>query len=388
MGYPYTSLMPTHEQVVLDRIDALAPQLIGLSHSLHDDPELAYQEVRSAARCADLLQTGGFDVERQAYGLETSFAARSDTEGTHVVLCAEYDALPAVGHACGHNVIAAAALGAGLGLLPVSQQVGLRVTVLGTPAEEAGGGKVDLINAGAFAGVDVAMMMHPTPWDISGASGLAIEEWLVAVRGKASHASSEPQLGRNALDGLVAGYTAVAMLRQHLRPHQQVHGIITHGGDAPNIVPERAEASYYLRAIDMEDLDDLRGRVRACMEGAALATGTTVEISKAGHVYEPVKQNAALVAAFDRACEAIGRPFTPDPAGAGLSGSTDFGNVSQIVPGLHADMAVHSWPAVNHQHEFAAHCVGPDGDKTLIEGAKALALTALAVAADPGLVRR
>ena len=378
--------MSVLDQRVLARIDELAPSLLDLSHALYEDPELAYKEVRSAARCADLLASGGFDVERGAYGLPTAFAARGGGEGVHLVICAEYDALPGVGHACGHNVIAASAVGAGLGLLPAAAEAGLRLTVLGTPAEEAGGGKVDLIDAGAFERVDAAMMMHPAPYDEPGSVGLAIEEWSVVVRGKASHASAEPQLGRNALDGVVAGYSAIAMLRQHLRRHQQVHGIITHGGDAPNVVPELAAAAYYLRAADMADLEDLRARVRACLEGAATSTGTTVEIATQGHAYEPLRQNPGLVAAFARACETIGRPLTLDPAGPGLSGSTDMGNVSQLVPTLHADMAVHSWPAVNHQHEFAAHCVGPQGDQTLLEGAKAMALTALAFAADPSIV--
>jgi amidohydrolase len=376
--------MTTRDDAVLERIDGFAPQLLELSHSLHAEPELAYEEVRSAARCADLLESGGFTVERQAYGLSTAFAARSDGGAPHLVLCAEYDALPGVGHACGHNVIAAAAVGAGLGLLPAAGEMGFQVTVLGTPAEEAGGGKVDLILAGAFEGVDAAMMVHPAGLDLPTFG--AIEEWSVVVHGKASHASAEPSMGRNALDGVVAGYGAIAMLRQHLRPHQQVHGIITHGGDAPNVVPERCAAAYYLRAADMADLEDLRVRVRECLEGAALSTGTRVDIAQVGHVYEPLRQNAGLVAAFARACSQISRPLTPDPAGPRLSGSTDFGNVSQLVPALHADMAVHSWPAVNHQHEFAAHCVGPEGDQTLLEGAKAMALTALAFVEDPGLV--
>lgn len=377
--------MTPHDSAVLQRIDESATDLVELSHALYDEPELAYQEVRSADRCAALLERSGFHVERGAFGLPTAFAARAGTAGPHVVICAEYDALPGVGHACGHNVIAAAAVGAGLGLLEVADDVGLRVTVLGTPAEEAGGGKVDLINAGAFEGVDVAMMMHPSPFDEPGAVSLAIEEWSVVVSGMASHASSEPELGRNALDGVVAGYTALAMLRQHLAPLQQVHGIITHGGDAPNVVPERASAAYYLRAADMAGLKDLRTRARACLEGAATATGTTVEITSVGHVYEPLHQNPGLVAAFARACESIGRPLTPDPRGVQVSGSTDFGNVSQLVPALHADMAVHSWPMVNHQREFAVHCVGPQGDRTLLEGAKAMALTVLAYAEEPSL---
>ncbi len=321
-------------------------------------------------------------------GSRTAFAARAGTTGPHLVICAEYDALPGVGHACGHNVIAASAVGAGIALASVAEDAGLRVTVLGTPAEESGGGKVDLINAGALEGADFAMMVHPTPFDAFTSAGLAIDEWEVVYTGRASHASSAPQLGRNALDGVVAGYTALAMLRQHLAPWQQVHGIITDGGEAPNVVPERAAASYYLRAIDNAGLMDLRERARACLEGAATATGTSVEIRQVGNAYEPVKQNAVLATVFGQACEAIGRPFTPDPAGTeDMGGSTDFGNISQLVPALHADLAVHSWPAVNHQHEFAAHCVTPAGDKTMLEGAAALALTALAVAADPTLIK-
>jgi metal-dependent amidase/aminoacylase/carboxypeptidase family protein len=167
-----------------------------------------------------------------------------------------------------------------------------------------------------------------------------------------------------------------------------VHGVIVDGGDAANVVPERTEASYYLRAVDLDDLEDLRARVRACLEGAATATGTTVEIRPEGHVYEPVDAHAWLAQVFTDACRAIGRDETPDPRGDRLGGSTDFGNVSQLVPGLHADLAVHSFPAVNHQHEFAAACVGEHGDRTMLDGAKALALTALAVAAHPERVTR
>jgi amidohydrolase len=245
---------------------------------------------------------------------------------------------------------------------------------------------VDLIRAGAFDGVDAALMVHPTPYDDHAPRSLAIEEWRVVHRGRASHASAEPHLGLNALDGVVQGYTAIAMLRQHLREHQQVHGVIVDGGAAANVVPERTEASYYLRAVDLDDLDDLRRRVRACLEGAATATGTTVEIRPEGHVYEPIDAHPGLAAAFGEACRALGRAHTPDPRGDRLGGSTDFGNVSQLVPGLHADLAVHSFPAVNHQHEFAAACVTEAGDRTLLDGAKALALTALAVANDPALV--
>jgi amidohydrolase len=371
---------------VASRVDALAPSLVGLSHAIAADPELAYAEHRAAARCADLLDEHGFAVERGCHGLPTAFAARLGSTGPHVVLCAEYDALPGVGHACGHNVIAASAVGAGLALAPLVESAGLRLTVLGTPAEEVGGGKVDLIRAGAFEGVDAALMVHPTPYDDHAPQGLAIEEWRVVYRGRASHASSAPELGLNALDGVVQGYTALAMLRQHLRPLQQVHGVIVDGGEAANVVPERAEASYFLRAGDVAALEDLRARARACLEGAALATGTTVHIEREGHVYEPIRTHPDLAAVFTEACTALGRPYTPDPAGPQVTGSTDFGNVSQLVPAVHADLAVHSWPAVNHQHEFAAACVAEAGDRTMLDGAKALALTALAVARDPSVL--
>jgi len=271
-------------------------------------------------------------------------------------------------------------------LRPLVDEAGLRLTVLGTPAEELGGGKVDLIDAGAFEGVDAALMMHPTPFDDYSPTTLAIEEWRVVHHGVPSHASAAPELGRNALDGIVQGYVALAMLRQHLRPWQQVHGIIVDGGQAANVVPERAEASYFLRAKSNEDLEDLRQRARACLEGAATATGTRLEISKQGHAYEPIKRHAGLASVFTSACEAIGRPFNPDPKGDSIGGSTDFGNVSNVVPGIHPYLSVDSDPAVNHQHEFAAACVSEAGDRAVLDAAKALALTALAVAADPGVL--
>ncbi|MGZ4597816.1 MAG: amidohydrolase [Actinomycetes bacterium] len=371
---------------VRTRVDEVAPELVALSHAIAADPELAYEEVRASAACADLLERHGLQVERGAYGLPTAFAARAGSHGPHVVVCAEYDALPGVGHACGHNIIAASGAGAGIALAGVAEEAGLRVTVLGTPAEESGGGKVDMIRAGALEGVDFAMMVHPSPFDVHDSRGLAIEEWEVVYRGQASHASYAPQLGRNALDGLVAGYSAIAMLRQHLAPLQQVHGVITDGGAAANVVPERAAATYYLRALDLPGLEDLRHRVHACLEGGATATGTTVEVRTVGNTYDPVDPHPGLVATFGAACAEIGRAYTPNPAGEELGGSTDFGNVSQLVPAVHADLAVHSWPAVNHQHEFAAHCVTAVGDRTMLEGATALALTAVAVAADPSII--
>ena len=383
-----TSFTADDVSAVSNTVDSIANTLVELSHSIAADPELSYDEHRAAARCADLLETHGFAVERASYGYPTSFAARLGGGSTHIVLCAEYDALPVVGHACGHNIIAASAVGAGLALAPLLEAADLRLTVLGTHAEEVGGGKVELINAGAFDDADAALMMHPTPYDEYGPRTLAVEEWCVVYKGHASHASAAPELGLNALDAVVAGYSNIALLRQALRKHQQVHGVIVDGGKAANVIPERAEASYYLRAVDMDDLEDLRTRVRACLEGAATATGTSVEITVTGYVFESLNPHDALVATFTEACEAIGRTICPDPRGEELAGSTDFGNVSQRIPGLHADMAVYSFPAVNHQHDFAAACVTPEGDRTMLDAAKGLALTALAVGADPEILTR
>lgn len=384
---PANGFTATDVRTITTNVESISDELLTLSHDIAADPELSYDEHRAAERCAALLEKHGFDVERGSYGQPTSFTARLGTGATHVVICAEYDALPDVGHACGHNIIAASALGAGISLAPLLDAANMRLTVLGTHAEEVGGGKVELIDAGAFDDADAALMMHPSPYDEYGPKALATEEWRVVYRGRASHASAAPELGLNALDAVIAGYTNISLLRQSFRKYQQVHGVIVDGGKAPNVVPERAEASYYLRAVDMEDLEDLRTRVRACLEAAAIATGTTVAISLNGYVYESLKPNENLVATFSRACDAIGREFVADPTGNELSGSTDFGNVSQRVPGLHADMAVYSSPAVNHQHEFAAVCVSADGDKTMLDGAKALALTALAVAANPTIVK-
>lgn len=377
-----------HVATITAAVDGLAEQLLTLSHDIAADPELSYDEHRAAERCASLLESHGFAVERASYGQPTSFAARLGSGSTHVLICAEYDALPDVGHACGHNIIAASGVGAGLALAPLADAGDFRLTVLGTHAEEVGGGKVELIDAGAFDDADVALMMHPTPYDEYGPTSLAIEEWNVVYTGQASHASAAPHLGRNALDGVVAGYSNIALLRQYFKPWQQVHGVIVDGGSAANVIPERAEASYYLRANSMEDLEDLRAKVRSCLEGAAAATNTEVEITVNGYVYESLKPHAGLVRTFTAACDAIGREFAVDPDGDSPAGSTDFGNVSQRVPGLHADMAVHSYPAVNHQHEFAAACRSPEGDQTMLDGAKALALTALAVAADPGILQQ
>ncbi len=385
-------LSPVWVSRVRAAVDRHRGELVDLARRLAAEPELAYEEFASSQRCAEIAARHGLEVTHPAYGLATAFTAtagpRTGPDGRrlpHLVFCAEYDALPEVGQACGHHLIAATALGAGLVLAELADDLGVRVTVLGTPAEETGGGKIDLLAAGAFDDADAALMVHPSPYDDYGPQALAIVEWQVSVHGRTAHASSEPHLGRNALDGLIAGYVAIGLLRQHLRNHQQVHGIITHGGAAPNIVPDHTEAMYYLRAASVDDLDDLMQRVRAALEGAATATGTTVTITQHGHAYEPLRPHPGLVTAFTAACQALGRRAV-EPEPQRISGSTDFGNVSQRLPGLHAEMSVHSWPISNHQAEFVAHCLAEPGIQMLLDAVAALVLTAVQIGRDPAVL--
>jgi amidohydrolase len=320
-------------------------------------------------------------VEHPAYGLETSFAARVGSGGPEVVICAEYDALPGVGQACGHNIIAAAALGAGYALASIADDMGFRVTVLGTPAEEKYGGKIDLIEAGAFESASAAMMIHPTPTDVVDPNVIAIAELDVHFHGKTAHASAYPHLGVNALDAFVQGYVNISTLRQQLLPTDKVHGIVVEGGEAPNIIPDYTRSSWYVRAQTRDRLDELMARVAACFEGAAAATGCTVEVEPIGHVYDELISNPTMVDLFEANARALGRKMA---RGSELppsqAGSTDMGNVSRVVPTIHPMVGIDSHPAVNHQAEFAAHTITPSGELAIRDGALAMAWTVIDLA--------
>ena len=364
-------------------IEARAGELTEISRWMYENPEVAYQERESSSRLADFLKGNGFAVEYPAYGLETAFVARAGDSGPEVIICAEYDALPGVGHACGHNIIATSALGAGIGLLEAANQLGFRVTVLGTPAEEKYGGKVDLINAGAFAAAAVAMMVHPSTHDVVDPSVISVAHIDVIFHGKTAHASAYPFLGINALDAFVQAYVNVSTLRQQLEATDKVHGIITHGGDAPNIIPDHTRSSWYVRAPQQDRLDVLLPRVLACFEAAATATGCTYEIEYVGHTYEDLISNPILVEMFAANSEALGRPMMRGKdLPPTVSGSTDMGNVSKLVPTIHPMISIDSTPAVNHQPEFAAHTITPAGEKGLIDGAVGMAWTVFDVASE------
>jgi amidohydrolase len=367
------------KQLAGHRVQTDAGRLIDLSHRVHATPELAFEEVASSAMLADALEAGGMPVRRAAYGLETAFEANAGQTGPRIVICAEYDALPAIGHACGHNIIGASAVGAGLALSTLAEELGFRVSVLGTPAEESGGGKVDLLKAGAFEDAAFAMMVHPAWLEVVDWPTLAWSRVEIAYHGRESHASMAPQRGLNALDAVNLSYMAIGALRQHILHTERIHGIITHGGDAANIVPKLTRATYFIRAANLEDLEPLRLRVVRCFEAGAVATGCELEVTWLGKDYDHVTTNPTLGSVYESNLSLLGRSALPGAAVADQVGSTDMGNVSQVVPSIHPLMSIESLPFVNHQAEFAACAVAPAGDKAIIDSALALAWTAIDV---------
>jgi amidohydrolase len=313
--------------------------------------------------------------------LKTSFAARTGTSGPEVIICAEYEALPEVGHACGHNLIASSSVGAGIALAGLAEELGCRITVLGTPAEESYGGKVDLIQAGAFTEAAVAMMVHPTDRNILDPFCLAIEHLDVHFYGKESHAAASPQKGINALDAAVAAYTNIALLRQALYPTDKVNGIITHGGNAPNVVPAYAAMSWYVRAASEARLAELQDKVLACLEAAASATDCRMEVERQGHRFLDLITNPLLAELFAENARALGRDMKhQSDYPIDEVGSTDMGNVSHQVPSIHPELTINPGKYVNHQKEYAAHTISSDGEQTLRDAALAMAWTTIDLA--------
>jgi amidohydrolase len=372
-----------------ERIEGERNALVALSHRIHATPELGFEEERAATWTAEMLDAAGFQVERGVCGLPTAFRARIGSGPLHVAICAEYDCLPDIGHACGHNIIAASAVGAGLALARVADDVGLTVTVLGTPAEENGGGKILLQERGGFDGVHVAMMVHPAPLDVVEPATLAFQQFDVHYHGKAAHASAFPEHGINAADAITVAQTAIGLLRQHIRPTDRIHGIVIRGGEAPNVVPAHTCARYVVRAHTMGDLASVRDKVMRCFEAGATATGARLELRNEQLAYAEVAHDRDLASLYRANAVALGRQL-PDlgPMAERFAGSTDMGNVSQSIPSIHPTIGLDSFPAVNHQPEFTAHCATPVADKATIDGAIAMAWTAIDAASDAGLSAR
>ncbi|BCY07372.1 amidohydrolase [Actinoplanes sp. L3-i22] len=367
-------------------VDAHARELIAFSHELHDHPETAYREHRAAAALADRLRRGGLAVTAPAYRLPTAVAGHAGSHGPRVVICCEYDALPGLGHACGHNVVAAAGLGAGLALAPLAAAIGGRITVLGTPAEEGGGGKILMAGRGAFDDAAAAMLVHPGPYEtvrphISAMTGLQ-----AVLLGRPAHASMFPELGVNALDALVLGYLGVSALRQHLSGTERVHGVIRDGGRTPSVVPSRASAVFLARAATIEQAHALRQRVIACLEGGAHAVGARLAVRTLWPEYREMWHNLPLAAAFTANLHRLGRsPLPPEQVPASRSGSTDLGDVSQLVPAVHPKLAISPPNIAQHTPEFARWAIAPTADRAVLDGAKALALTAVDIWLDARL---
>ncbi len=369
-------------------VEAAAADVVALSHDIHAHPELCFAEHHAAEAVAGVLAGAGLRVERGAFDLPTAVRATAGTGPLSIVVCAEYDALPAVGHACGHNVIASAAVGAGIALAAVADEVGLEVTVLGTPAEEGGGGKVLLIDRGAFEGAHAAMMVHPWHEDRLGATCLAVDHIEVHYHGREAHASAAPYKGINAADALTVAQVAIGLLRQHLEPGDQVHGIVTKGGDAPNIVPKETTGRFMVRARTLERLAVLRQRVERCFEAGSVATGCTLEIEDLAPAYSDFVDDEPLLAAWRGNAEALGRRYDADDAKVPLPTiSTDMANVSRVVPAIHPLIGLDSGGAVIHEPAFAEVAAGPSADRAVVEGAIAMAWTAIDAAVDEGLRR-
>lgn len=372
---------------VTDAVRRSADDLVALSHDIHDHPELGYSEHHAVAAVAALLEQRGHEVETGAYGVATALRARAGSGRPRVAILAEYDALPGIGHACGHNVICATAVGAFLAAAEVIADLDGSVELIGTPAEEGGGGKELIAQAGGFDEIDATVMLHPSSFEAAEHPWIGVRTVDITYTGVAAHASAMPFMGRNALDAAVNAYSAMAQLRQHMLPTDRVHGIITDGGQKPNIVPERAALTFYLRSAKPETLAVLAQRAEEIFTAAATMTGTSVEIGwDPTPVYLPVRNNAPLAARWASNVAEVGRRSLPlGVIPEALTGSTDLGNVSVRVPAIHPTLAIAPPGVTIHSPEFTAHAASAAADQGVVDGAIGLALTAIDYLADAQL---
>lgn len=379
--------MTTIDDSLASGVSGAQPRLVALSRDLYDHPEIAWEEVRSARRVADELSDNGFDITEKYCGLDTAFAARIGSGDLHIALCAEYDALPGLGHACGHNLISAISVGAALALAPVVDDLGVTLTVIGTPAEEGGGGKIELLDRGGFAGQHAAAMVHPGPVDVARARPFAVSHSHIAYAGKAAHAAAYPERGINAADAFTVAQVAIGLLRQQLPLSVRVHGLLTRGGEAPNAIPQHTEGRWYVRAETLAELAEIEPRVMRCFEAGALASGAALTVSAESKPYAEFRNDDDLLACYERRATAVGRRFSTGPDTMMARASTDMGNVSQVIPAIHPYIGIDSLPAVNHQPEFAAATITRAAETAITQGALALAGT-VADAASPGTIRQ
>ncbi|QSV46928.1 M20 family metallopeptidase [Geobacter benzoatilyticus] len=368
---------------IVDFVAGRKNDFAAIAEELYNNPETGLNEVRSSALLAAFLEKEGFRLERGIAGLPTAFRAETGAGGPVIALIAEMDALPVMGHACGHNVIAAAAVGAATALRRVLPPEAARIVVFGTPAEEQGIGKVDMIAHGAFDGVEFALMVHPSSRRYVIKHFLGLTRIRFIFTGKPAHAAAYPEEGINALDGVIQTFNGINALRQQLRQDVRVHGIITEGGVAPNIIPERAAAYFYVRADDLAEMERVKNRLVACAEGAALATGCRLEVEEDPRIMAPLKVNRTFSALYSAQLAYLGLQESENQPDKN-KGSSDIGNVSQVVPTIHPHVPIGDGINI-HSEAFARATVSEKGKAAVAEGATALALTAAELVARPEL---
>jgi amidohydrolase len=372
---------------VIEEIEAHRQQLRSLSLKIHSTPELGFQEVKAATWLTQYLEENGFSIERGICELATAFRGSYGERKPTIALLAEYDALPQLGHACGHNLIAGCAVGAAVASKPAIDQYGGSVLVIGTPAEELYGGKIIMVERGAFDKVDMAMMVHPEAYDIATTQALACISLHVEFFGKAAHAAANPEAGINALEAMLQSFIAINSLRQHIKDTARIHGIITDGGEAANVVPAHSAGSFLVRAEDDAYLDELKERVLNCFVGASTATGARLEYRWGEVRYAPMRNNLTLARLFQKNMQSLGRKvFLSDQTKA--FGSTDMGNVSQLIPSIHPHVAIAPREVLTHSPEFASAAASEAGIQGMLDSAKALAMTVVDLIASPEIVTR
>jgi len=362
-------------------------ELVRLSSDIHDNPELGFQEVKAVSWLSNYLENNGFCVEKGVAGLATAFQATYGEGKPKIAVLAEYDALPGIGHGCGHNIIAASAVGAGVASKIVVDNLGGSIIILGTPGEETFGGKIDMIKAGIFDDVDVAMMVHPSVLNMAIYRTLACLPLEVEFFGKAVHAAIHPAEGVNALEAIILAFNSINSLRQHIEEQARIHGIITNGGEAPNVVPAYSAAKFIIRAPDYAYLEELQGKVLNCFKGASSASGARLKYRWGEKVYAPIRNNVAMARLFSDNLESLGRKLDIFDSQSPF-GSSDIGNVSEVVPSMHPMVAIASPPVSLHSTEFASAAASEAGYRGLLDAAKAMAMTVVDIIGRPGVLEK
>ncbi len=372
---------------VSSQIDAHRHQLNELSLRIHSNPELGFQENKAVAWLTQYLEENGFSIERGICELPTAFRGSYGKGKPAIAILAEYDALPKLGHACGHNLIAASAVGAGVASKLAIDQFGGDILVIGTPAEELEGGKAIIAQRGGFDNLDIAMMAHPDVRDTATTQALACQALEVEFFGRAAHSAARPEAGINALEAMLQSFVAINSLRQHIGDKARIHGIITDGGEAANIVPAHSAGVFLVRAKNNTYLDELKQKVINCFIGAATASGARLEYRWGDVSYAPMRSNLTLARLFKQNMESLGRKVRlTDPSGG--FGSTDMGNVSQLVPSIHPMVAIAPEEVSTHSPQFASAAASEAGRQGLFDAAKALAMTVVDLVASPEIVTK